>query len=48
MTSTQRRLFNLDLFPAGFQYREGICSPGEEQTLIAAIEDLPFRKFEGS
>jgi alkylated DNA repair dioxygenase AlkB len=46
MTSTQPRLFNPDLFPAGFQYREGICSPDEEQTLIAAIEDLPFREFE--
>lgn len=46
MTSTQRRLFNPDLFPAGFLYSEDIISPDKELRLIASIGELPFREFE--
>jgi alkylated DNA repair dioxygenase AlkB len=32
--------------PAGFAYREGVISPGEEQVLVARFADLPFQPFE--
>jgi alkylated DNA repair dioxygenase AlkB len=32
--------------PAGFAYREGVISPGEEQMLVARFADLPFQPFE--
>ena len=32
--------------PAGFAYRDGVISPGEEQALVARCADLPFQPFE--
>ena len=32
--------------PAGFAYREGVISPGEEQALVARFAALPFQPFE--
>ena len=32
--------------PAGFAYRDGVISPGEEQTLVERFAALPFRPFE--
>jgi alkylated DNA repair dioxygenase AlkB len=32
--------------PAGFTYRDGMISPGEEQMLVARFAALPFQPFE--
>jgi alkylated DNA repair dioxygenase AlkB len=32
--------------PAGFAYRDGVISPGEEQALVERFAALPFRPFE--
>ena len=34
------------VLPAGFAYRDGVISPGEEQVLVARFAALPFQPFE--
>ena len=47
MASVQRALFDqLPRLPEGFHYDKQLCSPDEENRLIASFERLPFREFE--
>jgi alkylated DNA repair dioxygenase AlkB len=47
MASVQRALFDeLSRLPEGFHYGEQLCSPDEENRLVASFEPLPFREFE--